>query len=69
MQTQYFQGAIPLTVVNCAAGQMNCYKCLANRGVVYFVVSGRTRALVDDFGEIIYALQPLKLRVCPKVDL
>ena len=30
------------------------------------VLLGRTRALVDDFGEIIYALEPLKLRVCPK---
>jgi hypothetical protein len=33
------------------------------------VLLGRTRALVDDFGEIIYALQPLKLRGCPKVVL
>ena len=69
MQTRYFQGAIPLAMVNSAVGQMNRYKCLATRGMVYFVVSGGTQALVDDFGEIIYVLQPLKLRVCPKVVL
>ncbi|MFM7930853.1 MAG: hypothetical protein ACKO9Q_24360, partial [Pirellula sp.] len=33
-------------------------RCLATWVLAYFVVLGRTRALVDDFGEIIYVLKP-----------
>ncbi|MFM7926169.1 MAG: hypothetical protein ACKO9Q_00525, partial [Pirellula sp.] len=45
-----------------ADGQMNRPpRCLAAWGVAYFVVLGRTRALVDDFEEIIYVLWPLDM--------
>ncbi|MFM8396288.1 MAG: hypothetical protein ACKOAH_00550 [Pirellula sp.] len=58
----YRAGALPLTRVKIADGQMNRPpRCLAAWGVAYFVVLGRTRALVDDFEEIIYVLLPLDM--------